>query len=612
MKSTYRRVIVACCCAGFALAVGFASARPVSADALTILNPSFEDPLLANGAYVSSVADWTTTPTAVGTFDPWSSPSPLYPDDVLAHGENVMYMNSGTATQTLTETVAANTLYILDAALGQRSDYPGTSQHQMQLWAGAQGIGTAAINVPTPGTFRTGRIEYFAAGDAATLDQPLEIRLIKNPGPQANFDDLHLEAWTAAELQNATALYSQGGFGVAEAIDSDLTSTSGWAGAAGPPEDPTPENIGAFETVDDVGYESGTVMTFRLDQQYSGHSIGKFRLSVTTDDRSTFADGAANGGDVEANWTPLTPLSAESANGATMALEHGGTVFVGGTRPSTDTYTVKAVTGLTGITGVRLELLEDPRLSDTNGGIGGPGRTGHGNYVLSDFRVVPERLLRNATATFSQGSGFGIDAAIDEDAGTGWAIGRGGEDSANEETGVFETAVDLGLGGAQTLLTFTLDQLYGSRYNIGKFRLSATTDDRALFADGELTGGDVEASWIELTPTDAWSANGTTLTINPDNSILASGTNPDTETYTVEVLTKLHGITGFRLELLEDTSLPFDGPGRGGNSNLVLTSFNVDAQVIIPEPASALLLGLGWLALVGLRRCRSRRSFTIC
>ena len=65
------------------------------------------------------------------------------------------------------------------------------------------------------------------------------------------------------------------------------------------------------------------------------------------------------------------------------------------------------------------------------------------------------------------------------------------------------------------------------------------------------------------------SAAGTTLTRLPDDSVLAGGLNPAVDTYTVEAMTGLSGITGLRLEAIPDPSLPRRGPGRDkGNFHL--------------------------------------------
>jgi hypothetical protein len=133
-----------------------------------------------------------------------------------------------------------------------------------------------------------------------------------------------------------------------------------------------------------------------------------------------------------------------------------------------------------------------------------------------------------------------------------------------------------------TLFQFDLIQNHSNpEHTLGRFRLSVTTDDRADFADGLDTGGDVSASWTVLKPEIFTSANGTTLEVLSDNSILASGTPPDTDTYTITARTPLSGITGFRLEALEDASLPVSGPGRHtANGNFVLSEFVVTMALL--------------------------------
>lgn len=220
--------------------------------------------------------------------------------------------------------------------------------------------------------------------------------------------------------------------------------------------------------------------------------------------------------------------------------------------------------------------------------------------------------LQNATATFSQ-SGFGgnsIQQATDGDFGNrnGWAIFENDFDSTafgatHAQTAVFESVTDAGFSGG-TLLTFTLHQLFfpnafNGRHTLGRFRLSITTDDRSEFADGLQTGGDVTANWTALVPSFVHSSGGATLSVLSDHSILAGGFSPETDVYTVQASTLLIGITGFRLEVLEDDTLPDSGPGRFTQGNFTLTEFEVDASPLaeVPEPLSLTFFVFGVIGL---------------
>jgi mono/diheme cytochrome c family protein len=83
--------------------------------------------------------------------------------------------------------------------------------------------------------------------------------------------------------------------------------------------------------------------------------------------------------------------------------------------------------------------------------------------------------------------------------------------------------------------------------------------------------------WVVLDPSSAASAGGAKLTRQPDLSLLAGGTRPDVDTYTIVAATCLKNITGIRLELLTDDSLPHKGPGRQDNGNLHLNELKVKA-----------------------------------
>jgi len=69
-----------------------------------------------------------------------------------------------------------------------------------------------------------------------------------------------------------------------------------------------------------------------------------------------------------------------------------------------------------------------------------------------------------------------------------------------------------------------------------------------------------DSNWTVLQPNRFWSAGGATLKLLADQSILVGGKNPESDTYLVEARTDRTGITGVRLEVLSDSSLPQGGP----------------------------------------------------
>lgn len=208
---------------------------------------------------------------------------------------------------------------------------------------------------------------------------------------------------------------------------------------------------------------------------------------------------------------------------------------------------------------------------------------------------------------------WGVDVSYDQAWGWGamgalydnnecWAIYDFADedtDPIHDEEAIFTTEGPLSLGGL-TELVFTIKQEKFAGANLGKFRLSATTDDQVELSDAYGEDG----NWFELMPRSADSAGGATLNILADNSILAGGLNPDNDVYTITAWTDIDNITGFRLEVFEDPSLPNGGPGRFpvyGNFNL--THFGVEAT-LVPEPSTFVLLTC---AAAGLLVCLIRK-----
>lgn len=85
----------------------------------------------------------------------------------------------------------------------------------------------------------------------------------------------------------------------------------------------------------------------------------------------------------------------------------------------------------------------------------------------------------------------------------------------------------------------------------------------------------VEVVWRRLSENPK-SKGGATLTRLADDSILASGENPASETYSVSAVLPPGAYTAARVEALPDDSLAAKGPGRSPNGNAVMTGLKVE------------------------------------
>jgi mono/diheme cytochrome c family protein len=83
------------------------------------------------------------------------------------------------------------------------------------------------------------------------------------------------------------------------------------------------------------------------------------------------------------------------------------------------------------------------------------------------------------------------------------------------------------------------------------------------------------AKWQILSVKQAKSKGNATLTPQADGSVLAGGTNPDFDVYTIEVDLSPGTYHGLRVEGLSDPSLKKGGPGRADNGNFALTDLRV-------------------------------------
>jgi len=180
-------------------------------------------------------------------------------------------------------------------------------------------------------------------------------------------------------LQNPRATVEQGGLPIENVLTDD---SNGWATLS-------QASVAVFDLVAPIA-SADTELTFLLKNQsgFPDHVLGKFRLSVTTDAAPDFGS----------TWVQLAPDSATAvssnpvnflADNVLSLTDVGATVD--------DVEVVATVTGMPGITGIRLEAIQDA----ATGTYLGPGIPGNNNFVLTSFAVTQVPIPEPSTFALS-------------------------------------------------------------------------------------------------------------------------------------------------------------------------------------------------------------------
>jgi hypothetical protein len=275
-------------------------------------------------------------------------------------------------------------------------------------------------------------------------------------------------------------------------------------------------------------------------------------------------------------WTTPGEGEFSSANGVEGEFLEDGSWRVSGKNPDKDTYTLTFDLSPRRITHVQLEAIPDEKVVK-----GGPGRTDHGNFVLSEIEMTvatgepaTERKklkFTRAEADASQES-LPVENAIDGKLDTGWAIGAE-KDKRPHRHAIFQLSEPLELKHTAEV-QIRLIQDFGQRHTLGRFRVSFGNDiarpgsieerrkearDRK-FAKWLKRESEKLVEWQPLQPAGATSGT-PVLTIEPSGSVFATGDFTKSDTYHLKFENVPRGITAIRLEVLPDDRLPNRGPG---------------------------------------------------
>ncbi len=300
----------------------------------------------------------------------------------------------------------------------------------------------------------------------------------------------------------------------------------------------------------------------------------------------------------EAGWREEAPAPQCSSSAAvTFSMLPDGSARAEQSPADKDTYVVTMETALTNVGRIKLEVLPDDSLPAK-----GPGWSESGNFVLNEISVTAAArdgsgqpvplVLHEAVADFSQ-DGFDVARAIDGKPDTGWAVAGGG-DWHVKRTAFFRIK-DAPAFASGTRLTVRLDQQFGQRHLLGRFRLSLAEEEidprpleirRRAHRDRRFevwAAGERERArpWTLLKPV---AARGSVpvLSIEEDGSVFVTSDQTKSDTYEVTLNPAMEAITALRLEVLPDDRLPRHGPGRvdyeGPIGDFFLSTFSVSVD----------------------------------
>jgi hypothetical protein len=267
-----------------------------------------------------------------------------------------------------------------------------------------------------------------------------------------------------------------------------------------------------------------------------------------------------------------TPAEAElvSEAGATGEFLKDGSFRITGKNPDKDTYTIRFEAATNRITHLQIEAMPDNEVLK-----GGPGRTDHGNFVVTEVELQingQKQKFVSAEADFSQ-TGFSPEAMFDGKQDTGWAI-AGPENLRQHRFAILKLSEPVIVSAAVPVVV-KISQQYGSKHTLGRFSISLGSDksfgesiaekrkeniDRK-FRKWVATEAPKAVAWQRLHPAEA-TGDHPTLNVEADDVIFASGDFTKNDTYTLKFANVPKGTRALQLEVLPDSRLPGNGPGR--------------------------------------------------
>jgi hypothetical protein len=270
------------------------------------------------------------------------------------------------------------------------------------------------------------------------------------------------------------------------------------------------------------------------------------------------------------DWIVPVIARLESSSGADLGSIADSRIVASGRHADIDTYRLEFELPPGRYSAIRLETSSDPKSAEP-----GPGRTKHGNFVVTDFSaaVGPTSIEFDKASADIEQKGFPAAHAIDRDPKTGWAIDAGPGRIRQPHAAEFLAKQPIEVKALQRLAV-TIGQNHGGGHTLGRFRITAkrefvsTTPEPEQRArhlarkQAEWERGREAHDWKTPRPVRVTSKGHATMEVLPDISVLARGDKPNNDVYDVDLEGDFAGVTALRLEVLPHPSLPDGGPGR--------------------------------------------------
>lgn len=288
------------------------------------------------------------------------------------------------------------------------------------------------------------------------------------------------------------------------------------------------------------------------------------------------------------DFKPQTILSATAEN--TDLDFHDVLVTPTGPVPDADTYTITIESREPNLVALRLDTLAFNKK--------GPGRTKHGNFVLSEIEVTATPLDNSATAqkiplvnpaASIEQDKYPVTHAIDGDPSTGWAIHNPEKPPHQRQHAIFRFGSKLNHPSG-TKFTIKLVQNYGAQHTLGSFQISLgqatpanATPQQHLDQSYQAWLNSIQSDlvpWKTLLPSKL-TANIPYLTLEDQGIIFAAGDTSKHDIFDLEFPASDQPVHSLRLEALPDPRLPDNGPGmtyyEGRKGDFFLSEFKVHA-----------------------------------